>query len=208
MPGRGKRLLAEPGHKGRRRSVTRRPSRPACSASPTPGVTPGSSRSCPVMGPVVDRTSPTMARTSAARSPRTTRAGHACDQAMPGTRGHAGPSRPPVRRANDRSGARRMALSNELLVVQNGGLCGGRSQRLCHPVTADPKRERPAGSECLLARFGTDAAAPRLTGRFPAAAAKRGRRPLRGGGGLAGDEDQFEAGTLRRAPDICQLVTR
>ncbi len=58
-------------------------------------------------------------------------------------------------------------------------------------------------SECLLARFGTDAAGPRLMGPFLAAAARRGRRPLRGGGGLAGDEDQFEAGTVRRAADIC-----
>jgi hypothetical protein len=33
-------------------------------------------------------------------------------------------------------------------------------------------------------------------------------RPLRGRGGLAGDEDQFEAGTLWRAPDICQPVAR
>ena len=33
-------------------------------------------------------------------------------------------------------------------------------------------------------------------------------RPLRGRGGFAGDEHQFKAGTLRRAADICQLVTR
>ena len=41
---------------------------------PRQGMTPGSSRLRPVMGPLADRTSPTTVRTSAARSPRTTRA--------------------------------------------------------------------------------------------------------------------------------------
>ena len=37
---------------------------------------------------------------------------------------------------------------------------------------------------------------------------RKRQRQLRGRGGLAGDEDQFEAGTLWRAADICQLVAR
>jgi hypothetical protein len=53
------------------------------------------------------------------------------------------------------------------------------------------------------ARPDDDARKPGLR----AAATSWGVRPLRGRGGLAGDEDQFEAGTLRRAADICQLVT-